>query len=230
MNAASSPSGQVSTDDGMSLVDDRRLEDCSNVTKNARLSRPPLERMQRLHEMLSAGRYPNCRRMAAKLEVSTKTIQRDLDFMRDRLQLPIEYDGTLYGYRYSRAVVQVPITLTVVKQESKQVRGAVVLTPPCLKPGQTDHTTAKERNIIEVRIRFDTKVAADVKLLKSLPYQESRALADGSIELTFRMDSVAGLDRWVLSWGASAHVLEPIWFRRRILNIARTILNTYREH
>jgi len=44
----------------------------------------------RLHEKLRAGAFPNCRKLADELEVSTKTIQRDIDFMRDRLGLPIE--------------------------------------------------------------------------------------------------------------------------------------------
>jgi predicted DNA-binding transcriptional regulator YafY len=54
--------------------------------------RPPLERMMRMHQRLKAGRYPNCRKLADELEVSAKTVQRDIDFMRYRLGLPIEYD------------------------------------------------------------------------------------------------------------------------------------------
>ncbi len=45
----------------------------------------------RLHEKLKAGKFPNCRKLAEELEVSSKTIQPDIDFMRDRLNLPIEY-------------------------------------------------------------------------------------------------------------------------------------------
>jgi predicted DNA-binding transcriptional regulator YafY len=45
-------------------------------------SRPPLERMMRMHARLKAGRYPNCRKLADELEVSSKTVQRDIDFMR----------------------------------------------------------------------------------------------------------------------------------------------------
>ena len=53
-----------------------------------RFSRPPFERMLRLHDRIKAGTYPNCRKLADELEVSAKTIQRDIDFMRDRLGLP----------------------------------------------------------------------------------------------------------------------------------------------
>jgi hypothetical protein len=63
-------------------------------------SRPPLERMTRVHEELKGKRFPNCKSLSAALEVSVKTIQRDIDFMRDRLGLPIDYDQRRFGYFY----------------------------------------------------------------------------------------------------------------------------------
>jgi proteasome accessory factor B len=71
-------------------------------------TRPPLGRMLHLHEKLSRGAYPNCRREAAELEVSSKTIMRDLEFMRDRLGLPIAYDPVRYGFHYTEKVSSFP--------------------------------------------------------------------------------------------------------------------------
>ena len=42
------------------------------------------------------------------LEISTKTVQRDIDFMRDRLNLPIDYDPLRFGFYYSRPVANFP--------------------------------------------------------------------------------------------------------------------------
>lgn len=50
-------------------------------------SRPPLDRMMRIHEQLQDGHLTNCTKLAKLLEVSTKTVARDLEFMRDRLGL-----------------------------------------------------------------------------------------------------------------------------------------------
>ncbi|MDD3180938.1 MAG: WYL domain-containing protein [Opitutaceae bacterium] len=72
------------------------------------MSRPPLERMMRIHEELQDNTLPNCTKLAALLEVSTKTVMRDLAFMRDRLGLPVEYDGHLYAYRYGYPVKSFP--------------------------------------------------------------------------------------------------------------------------
>jgi proteasome accessory factor B len=76
--------------------------------REAGFSRPPLERMMRIHTRLKAGDFPNCRKIADELEVSSKTIQRDIDFMRDRLGLPIEYDPLRFGFYYTEEVDSFP--------------------------------------------------------------------------------------------------------------------------
>lgn len=82
----------------------------------AKQSRPPLVRMIRIHELLQAERHTNCSKLAEELEVSIKTAQRDIEFMRDQLQLPIEYDAVAHGYFYSAEVTQFP-TLSVTQGE-----------------------------------------------------------------------------------------------------------------
>lgn len=62
----------------------------------------------RIHGQLKAGDFPNCRKIADELEVSSKTIQRDIDFMRDRLGLPIEYDPLRFGFHYTEEVASFP--------------------------------------------------------------------------------------------------------------------------
>jgi predicted DNA-binding transcriptional regulator YafY len=80
------------------------------------LSRPPLERMMRIHQAIQAGGFPNATQLAAELEVSTKTVNRDIDFMRDRLDLPVEYDGSRFGYYYTGPVSSFP-TLQITEGE-----------------------------------------------------------------------------------------------------------------
>lgn len=98
----------------------------------ARGSRPPVVRMVRIHELLTAGKYPNCSKLAREFEVSGKTIQRDVEFMRDQLALPIEYDGAKHGFFYAHAVAQFPmitvsegelVALLVAQKAVEQYRG-----------------------------------------------------------------------------------------------------------
>jgi predicted DNA-binding transcriptional regulator YafY len=99
---------------------------------SSRYSRPPLQRMMLMHERIKAGAFPNCRRLADELEVSPKTIQRDIDFMRDRLGFPIEYDPVRFGFFYTEPVANFPnmevsqgevIALFVARKALEQYRG-----------------------------------------------------------------------------------------------------------
>jgi len=95
-------------------------------------SRPPLERMLRIHQSIQSGAFPNATTLARELEVSTKTIQRDLDFMRDRLELPLEYHPQRFGYHYTQEVSSFPtlqltegelFALLVAEKALEQYRG-----------------------------------------------------------------------------------------------------------
>ena len=73
-----------------------------------RLSRPPFARMLQIHEKLKEGRFPNCTKLASELEVATKTVIRDINFMRDRMDLPIEFDFHKNGFHYTGPVQNFP--------------------------------------------------------------------------------------------------------------------------
>ncbi|HXC99101.1 MAG TPA: WYL domain-containing protein [Verrucomicrobiae bacterium] len=83
---------------------------------HSRAARPPLERMLRIHQAIQAGNHPNATKLAQEMEVSAKSIHRDLEFMRDRLDLPLEYDAAHGGYHYTEAVSAFP-TLQITEGE-----------------------------------------------------------------------------------------------------------------
>ena len=62
----------------------------------------------RMHGLLQNNKYPNCPALAREFEISVRTMKRDVDFMKCRLNLPIEYDAKRYGYYYSKPVSQFP--------------------------------------------------------------------------------------------------------------------------
>lgn len=81
----------------------------SRTTSRSGASRPALWRVMEIHKIIRAGRHPNCSTLAAEIEVTPKTIQRDISFMRDQLGLPLEYDGLRHGYRYTQEVHEFPM-------------------------------------------------------------------------------------------------------------------------
>ncbi len=88
--------------------------------------------MLRIHQAIQAGRFPNASTLATEIEVAPKTIHRDLEFMRDRLGLPLEYDARRFGYFYTEEVNAFPtvqitegelFALIVAEKALQQYRG-----------------------------------------------------------------------------------------------------------
>ena len=88
--------------------------------------------MLQIHEALRSGRLVNCSKLAGTLEVSRKTIVRDIAFMRDQLDLPIEFDPRINAYQYTAPVDAFPtvnvtegelLALLVAQRALEQYRG-----------------------------------------------------------------------------------------------------------
>ena len=67
-----------------------------------------LHRILGIHEYLNKERVPTLSILAQKFGVSTKTIQRDVSFMKKELNLPIRYSRDFGGYRYVEEVIDMP--------------------------------------------------------------------------------------------------------------------------
>jgi len=306
----------------------------------------------RLHQKLIAGDFPNCRKLSDELEVSAKTIQRDVDFMRDRLGLPIEYDQLHFGFVYTEPVTHFPsievsegevVALFVAQKALEQYRGTSFEKPlrtafekiteglkdrigfhwgdvdsaisfrgigtsvadlelfetvsravldshelnfeykklsgarheprrvqpyhlGCIenqwylfgfdlvrqqlrtfalprmrkvretgtkfrRPADfsiTDHLSdsfgvfkGKARH--RVRIRFDAFAARLVAERQWHPSQKIKRLAEGEIELSMTLASLEEVERWVLSWGAHARVIEPSALKNLVRSAAERV-------
>jgi proteasome accessory factor B len=88
--------------------------------------------MLRIHQAIQARAYPNAGHLAVELEVSSKSIHRDLEFMRDRLGLPLQYHPQRLGYYYTEEVNAFPtvqitegelFALVVAERALQQYRG-----------------------------------------------------------------------------------------------------------
>jgi len=141
-----------------------------------RVERPPLERMLRIHQELLSESLPNSTRLAGLLEVTTKTIQRDLEFMRSRLHLPICYDAARHGFYYSEKVTSFP---------SFQItEGEVVALVVAEKALQQYRGTSFEKPLL----------SAIRKIEQGLPETITLSLADIQQTISFRTRAEAVLD------------------------------------
>ncbi len=161
-------------------------------------SRPPLERMLRIHQAIQSGRLPNATSLAQDLEVSTKSIHRDLEFMRDRLELPLEYDGHRFGYFYTQEVSAFPtvqitegelFALIVAEKALQQYRGTNFEKPllSAIRKMEQSLPDTISLNLadIEQTISFRTRVEPilDLRIFDALAKATARRQ---QLELTYR--------------------------------------------
>lgn len=332
-----------------------RKDHASQSKAHTPISRPPLERMLRIHQALQSGKYPNATQLARELEVSTKSIHRDIEFMRDRLDLPVQYDGSHFGYYYTGEVNAFPtvqitegelFALIVAEKALQQYRGTNFEKPllsairkmehslpetisfnladieqtisfrtraeqildlqifdalakatshrqqieiSYRKPGRReveqrvidpyhlaninaewylfafDHLRKDIRTFApgriqsvkptgksferlqkfslekrlrdsfgvhsgegqyEVAIRFDARSADYVREKKWHESQQLRELKDGGVELKMKLSGLAEVQRWVLSWGGDAVVLQPTELADSVRHAAEKILRS----
>ncbi|MBI2441170.1 MAG: WYL domain-containing protein [Lentisphaerae bacterium] len=58
-------------------------------------------RLQQLVAAIRSGKHPNCLSFAMEYEVSQKTVQRDIDYLRDAWDAPIAYDRLKNGFYFT---------------------------------------------------------------------------------------------------------------------------------
>jgi predicted DNA-binding transcriptional regulator YafY len=132
--------------------------------------------MLRIHNAIHAGRYPNATTLARDLEVSVRSVGRDIEFMRDRMSLPIVYDEVRHGFYYDGEVTAFP-SLTISEGELFALAVAE-------KALQQYRGTSFERPLM----------SALKKVSESLPDSISLNLNDWNDSISFRTSAEAIVD------------------------------------
>jgi predicted DNA-binding transcriptional regulator YafY len=78
------------------------MRDRKNIPKIA------LPRIYFIDREIASGKYPNTTTLAKAYEVSIPTISRDIEFMRNMMNAPIEYDFTRKGFYYTEKTFRLP--------------------------------------------------------------------------------------------------------------------------
>lgn len=92
-----------------------------------RKAKPAIERFLYIDRKVRSGVYPSTSELGEALEKSYKTMQRDIEFMRDRLRAPLEYDLSRKGWYYTEPAYTFPFPkLTETDARTIQAAAAVV--------------------------------------------------------------------------------------------------------
>jgi len=102
--------------------------------KSTLRARPALDRIMRIHQAVLNDERPTASALARQLEVDRRTITRDITFMRDRWNLPLEYHAVLGGFIYNGPVDSLPsavitegelFSVLIAEKALQQYRGTV---------------------------------------------------------------------------------------------------------
>ena len=94
-----------------------------------------LERIFWIDREIRAGRYPNNPQIAAHFEISERTAQRTMDFLRDRIKFPLAYSAEQRGWYYTEPVWALPaieltegdlVAILLTEKLSRQYRGTAI--------------------------------------------------------------------------------------------------------
>jgi predicted DNA-binding transcriptional regulator YafY len=72
------------------------------------IPRATLARIYSIERQIASGKYPNVNDLAKKYECGTATIYRDIEYMRNMLNAPIEYDAKQRGWYFSEKGFRLP--------------------------------------------------------------------------------------------------------------------------
>jgi predicted DNA-binding transcriptional regulator YafY len=84
----------------------------NKAMERKKLPKTALPRIYKIDEMIASGRYPSTKELAKAYEASMSSISRDIEFMRDSLGAPIEYDARRRGYYYAEKTFRLPGSFT----------------------------------------------------------------------------------------------------------------------
>ena len=96
---------------------------------------PIYERIFWFDRQIRRGKCPNASHMANHFEVSVKTAQRAIDFLRDRMAAPLEYDASKKGYAYTDQSFELPhlhatqeeiLSILIAKKLLSQSAGGII--------------------------------------------------------------------------------------------------------
>lgn len=180
------------------------LRDVRYSTWVRALPKPALYRIQTILAALINGDPVTARRMASVLEVSARTIARDIDYLINSLHVPISYDAKQHTY-----ILKGPVP--------------VLFAPHAGAPAAPHYPTPEAL----VTMELDADLVLHFESVELHPSQRLEKQTDGTALLYLTVPPNDALAQWVLSYGGRIRVKDPLPLRSRVYALAMHVLNAH---
>lgn len=133
-------------------------------SKKAAINKALLKRLTVIDREIGEKRFPNKDRLATILEVSSKTIQRDIDFMKFEYDAPIEFNKQRNGFYYSDDKYR----LNPIKIDSSDLLALAVTEKVLEQYKNSPYAKYFKKFYEKLSYLFDEKISIDAKDLDSI--------------------------------------------------------------
>lgn len=86
-----------------------------------------------------------------------------------------------------------------------------------------------EGRLYHIKLKFSALVAHNVSEIQWHSTQTTQWNEDGSVILSFRVDGLGEIAWWILGYGDQVQVIEPAALRRRVIERAQGIIDSYKQ-
>lgn len=184
------------------------------------------KRVQWFHKTVQANGYPNATLLCDRFGISVSQAKRDIRFLRQTLNAPLEYDSAHRGYRY-KAPFSLPVAITASNDESFSglLAGA----------GDDDGfsgafpSDSAGMTVLQLQIPYTAVLEIKDKLavaeLKS--YVCHTTTASGRMHRNYYKCEFHSIERFLgilLTVDADIRIVSPKWLREKLVRSAERIL------
>ena len=161
---------------------------------------------------MTMNSYPNAQRLAERFNISHRQAQRDLDYLRNKLCAPVEYDKSRKGFYYTKPYV-LPVLLSSDNDDMYH---------PEIFNAEIEELAVGE-SIIQMQIPYSATVEIKNKLtaLELSNYVIAKQSKDRYLCEFHSIEKFIGL---LLSLDSDFRLIEPYWLRERLVRNAKRVL------
>ena len=184
------------------------------------------KRIQWFHTTVQANGFPNSTLLCERFDISLSQAKRDIRFLREVLNAPLEYDALRRGYTYSEPF-SLPVTVTTSNDES--LNGLL----PSLDEGDylPDSDAGESANITLLQLQIPYTAIPEIRdklaVAELKSYIQYEKGSSGKLERNCYKCEFHSVDRFLgalLSVDADIRIVSPKWLRQKLVNSAERIL------
>ncbi|MBR2907136.1 MAG: hypothetical protein IKC26_03735 [Clostridia bacterium] len=184
------------------------------------------KRIQWFHTTVQANGFPNSTLLCERFDISLSQAKRDIRFLREVLNAPLEYDALRRGYTYSEPF-SLPVTVTTSNDES--LNGLL----PSLDEGDylPDSDAGESANITLLQLQIPYTAILEIRdklaVAELKSYIQYEKGSSGKLERNCYKCEFHSVDRFLgalLSVDADIRIVSPKWLRQKLVNSAERIL------